>query len=61
MIHSAIHTARPDVVCAAHSHTVHGRAFCALGQPLDMISQDACAFYNVSFPYYPGVSLTFCS
>ncbi|KAJ5240252.1 hypothetical protein N7468_004871 [Penicillium chermesinum] len=46
MIHSAIHAARPDVICAAHSHAIHGRTFCALGRPLDIISQDACAFYN---------------
>lgn len=47
MIHSAIHAARPDVMCAAHSHSLHGRAFCSLGRPLDIISQDSCAFYNV--------------
>ncbi|KAJ7802613.1 class II aldolase/adducin domain-containing protein [Mycena olivaceomarginata] len=27
MIHSAIHTARPDVLCAAHSHSTYGKAF----------------------------------
>ena len=47
MIHSAIHQARPDVLCAAHSHSIHGRAFCALGRKLDIITQDSCAFYNV--------------
>ncbi|KAF4953453.1 hypothetical protein F66182_18424, partial [Fusarium sp. NRRL 66182] len=46
MIHSAIHMARPNVNCAAHAHSIHGRAFCALGKPIDIISQDACAFYN---------------
>ncbi|KAK5474384.1 hypothetical protein LTR55_009881 [Exophiala xenobiotica] len=46
MIHSAIHKARPDVLCAAHSHSIYGRAFCALGQPIDMITQDSCVFYN---------------
>ncbi|CAG7925341.1 unnamed protein product [Penicillium olsonii] len=46
MIHSAIHAARPDVNCAAHSHGLHGRAFCSLGRPLDIISQDSCAFHN---------------
>lgn len=30
-IHSEIHAARPDVLCAAHSHSVYGRAFCATG------------------------------
>ena len=47
MIHSAIHTARPDVNCAAHSHSVYGRAFSTLGKELDMITQDSCAFYKV--------------
>lgn len=51
MIHSAIHAARPDVHCAAHSHSLHGRAFCSLGRPLDIISQDACAFHNVGFSF----------
>ncbi|KAJ5352689.1 hypothetical protein N7452_001663 [Penicillium brevicompactum] len=46
MIHSAIHSARPDVNCAAHSHSLYGRAFCSLGRPLDIISQDSCAFHN---------------
>ena len=46
MIHSAVHQARPDVVCAAHSHSIHGRAFCALGRPLDIITQDACSFHD---------------
>lgn len=48
MIHSAIHAARPDVNCAAHSHSVYGRAFATLGKELDMLTQDSCAFYNVS-------------
>ena len=45
-IHSRVHAARPDVVAAAHTHGIYGRAFAALGRPLDMISQDVCAFYN---------------
>jgi ribulose-5-phosphate 4-epimerase/fuculose-1-phosphate aldolase len=46
VIHSAIHRARPDVISAAHSHSVHGKAFASLGIPLDPITQDACIFYN---------------
>ncbi|KAJ5605463.1 class II aldolase/adducin domain protein [Penicillium lagena] len=59
MIHSAIHAARPDVLCAAHSHSIHGRAFCSLGRPLDIITQDACAFYNdhVVYKQFNGVVL----
>ena len=47
MIHGAVHNARPDVVCAAHSHSIYGRSFCALGRKLDIITQDACSFHNV--------------
>ncbi|KAI9055021.1 hypothetical protein LZ554_002162 [Drepanopeziza brunnea f. sp. 'monogermtubi'] len=46
MIHHAVHTARPEINCVAHSHSIHGRAFCALGRPLDIITQDSCAFHN---------------
>lgn len=46
MIHAAVHAARPDVMCAAHSHSIYGRTFCALGRPIDIVTQDACAFYN---------------
>ncbi|MCL6416973.1 class II aldolase/adducin family protein [Aestuariirhabdus sp. Z084] len=45
-IHSRIHHHRPDVNAVAHAHTVYGRAFAALNQPLKAISQDACLFYN---------------
>jgi ribulose-5-phosphate 4-epimerase/fuculose-1-phosphate aldolase len=47
MIHHAVHVARPDVICAAHSHSIYGRSFSALGRPLDITTQDACAFYKV--------------
>ena len=46
VIHSAIHSARPEVIAAAHAHSVHGKAFSSLGIPLDPITQDACIFYN---------------
>ncbi|KAF2100499.1 arad-like aldolase/epimerase [Rhizodiscina lignyota] len=46
LIHGAIHAARPDVLCAAHTHSVYGRAFCALGRPLDPISLEACIFHD---------------
>ena len=48
MIHHAVHAARPDVICAAHSHSIYGRAFCSLGKTLDTITQDSCAFYDAS-------------
>jgi ribulose-5-phosphate 4-epimerase/fuculose-1-phosphate aldolase len=41
------------VLCAAHSHSVYGRAFCATGRELDMLTQDSCVFYkdHVLYPY----------
>ena len=46
VIHSRVHAARPDAVAAAHSHSMHGKAFSTLGKLLDPITQDACAFYG---------------
>lgn len=59
MIHAAVHAARPDVLCAAHSHSVHGRTFCTLGRPLDILTQDACAFHDdhVVYDSFNGVVL----
>ncbi|KAF2652681.1 arad-like aldolase/epimerase [Lophiostoma macrostomum CBS 122681] len=59
MIHSAIHQARPDVNAAAHSHSIYGRSFCALGRKLDMITQDSCSFYNdhVLYESFNGIVL----
>jgi ribulose-5-phosphate 4-epimerase/fuculose-1-phosphate aldolase len=59
VIHSQIHAARPDVVSAAHAHSVHGKAWSSLRRPLDPITQDACAFYDdhTVFDDYTGVVL----
>jgi len=58
-IHSQVHAARPDVVAAAHAHSIHGKAWSALGRLLDPITQDACAFYDdhALFDDYTGVVL----
>jgi len=55
-IHSQIHTARPDVIAAAHSHSMYGKAWSTLVRPLDPITQDSCAFYNdhVVFDHFSG-------
>ena len=45
-IHSQVHAARPDVVAAAHAHSLHGKAWSSLSRLLDPITQDACAFYE---------------
>ncbi|MEV5243287.1 class II aldolase/adducin family protein [Streptomyces cinnamoneus] len=56
-IHSQIHRARPDVVAAAHSHSTYGRALSTLGELLEPITQDVCAFYedHALFDDYTGV------
>lgn len=46
IIHSAVHEARPDVIAAAHAHSIYGKAWSSLDRPLDMITQDACAFFE---------------
>jgi ribulose-5-phosphate 4-epimerase/fuculose-1-phosphate aldolase len=58
-IHSRVHVARPDVVAAAHAHSVYGKTWSSLGRLLDPITQDACAFYDDHglFTDYKGVVL----
>jgi ribulose-5-phosphate 4-epimerase/fuculose-1-phosphate aldolase len=46
VIHAAVHAARPDVIAAAHAHSVYGKAFSSLGRKLDPITQDACIFFE---------------
>ncbi|MDJ1135965.1 class II aldolase/adducin family protein [Streptomyces iconiensis] len=59
VVHSRVHSARPDVVAVAHSHTTYGRALSALGEPLEPITQDACAFYedHALLDRYTGVTV----
>ena len=59
VIHSQIHAARPDVVAAAHSHSLYGKAWSSLGKLLDPLTQDACSFYgdHALFDDYTGVVL----
>jgi ribulose-5-phosphate 4-epimerase/fuculose-1-phosphate aldolase len=58
-IHSQVHAARPDVVAAAHAHSIYGKSWSALGKLLDPLTQDACAFYqdHALFDDYTGVVL----
>ena len=57
VIHSQIHAARPDVVSAAHAHSIYGKSWSSLGRLLDPITQDVCAFYgdHAVFDDYTGV------
>lgn len=46
-IHSQIHQARPDVVAAAHAHSLYGKTWASLGRLLDPLTQDACLFIRI--------------
>jgi ribulose-5-phosphate 4-epimerase/fuculose-1-phosphate aldolase len=58
-IHSELHKARPDVVAAAHSHSLYGKAWSALGRLLEPLTQDSAAFYDDHslFEEFSGVVL----
>lgn len=58
-IHSQIHEARPDIIAAAHAHSLYGKAWSSLGRLLDPLTQDACSFYedHSVFDDYTGVVL----
>ena len=58
-IHSQVHAARPDVVAAAHAHSLNGKAWSSLRRTLDPLTQDSCAFYgdHALFDDFTGVVL----
>jgi ribulose-5-phosphate 4-epimerase/fuculose-1-phosphate aldolase len=59
VIHSQVHAARPDVVAAAHAHSIYGKTWSAMGRTLEPITQDVCAFFedHSLFDDYTGVVL----
>jgi ribulose-5-phosphate 4-epimerase/fuculose-1-phosphate aldolase len=57
-IHSAIHIARPEMMCVVHTHTSAGIAVSAQEQGLLPISQHAMKFYGcLSYHGYEGIAL----
>ena len=57
VIHSAIHGARPDVVCIIHTHTIAGMAVACLEEGLMPLSQKSLRFYNrIAYHDYEGKS-----
>ncbi|MEV6199201.1 class II aldolase/adducin family protein [Streptomyces sp. NPDC051771] len=58
-VHAQVHRARPDAVAVAHTHSTHGRALAALGELLDPLTQEACAFYqdHALYDAYTGVTV----
>lgn len=58
VIHSAIHMARPDIVCLIHTHTAAGIAVSAQKKGLLPISQHALKFYgHLAYHDYEGIAL----
>ena len=45
-IHWPIHEARPDIVCAAHTHTPYGTPWSANAEPFQQIVQEATSFFE---------------
>ncbi|MEM1382398.1 MAG: class II aldolase/adducin family protein [Pseudomonadota bacterium] len=57
-IHSAVHMARHDVVCVAHTHTVAGMAVSSLEEGLLPLNQWSLQFYDrIAFHDYEGIAL----
>ena len=46
ILHANVHEAHPDIIAMCHAHTTYGTAWCATGQPIEPITQDACAFFE---------------
>ncbi len=57
VIHSAVHSARPDVTAVAHAHSFYGKCWSAIAEPLLPYSQEDCAFYgdHAIFDEFNGV------
>src|SRR4051794_6970788 len=45
-IHGGLHAGSPEVVAAAHAHSVYGKSFSSLRCMVEPLTQDACAFYE---------------
>ncbi|MDE2005665.1 MAG: class II aldolase/adducin family protein [Rhodospirillales bacterium] len=57
-IHSAVHMARPDLICVVHTHTAAGIAVSTHPEGLLPISQHALKFYGrLGYHGYEGIAL----
>jgi len=57
VIHSAIHAARPDVGCVAHTHTPAGMAVSALQCGLLPITQTATRWSKIAYHDFVGIAI----
>jgi ribulose-5-phosphate 4-epimerase/fuculose-1-phosphate aldolase len=57
-IHSAVHMARHDVDCVAHTHTRAGMAISALPQGIEFFTQKSMRFYgSMAYHDFEGIAL----
>lgn len=55
-LHSAIHEARPEVMCILHTHTPYGMALSMLEGGMRPLSQHSCRYHNhVAYHSYGGI------
>lgn len=57
VIHSAVHSARPEVDCVIHTHTAAGMAVSSLACGLLPINQTSMRFLKIGYHEYRGVVL----
>ncbi|SEQ18961.1 Ribulose-5-phosphate 4-epimerase/Fuculose-1-phosphate aldolase [Faunimonas pinastri] len=58
VIHTAVHSARPDAACVLHTHTAAGVAVSCLEEGLLPLNQTALLFYgNVGYHDFEGIAL----
>ncbi|MBF6989144.1 MULTISPECIES: class II aldolase/adducin family protein [unclassified Cupriavidus] len=57
VIHSAIHAARPDVGCVAHTHTVAGMAVSTLASGILPLTQTSMRFSSAAYHAFEGIVL----
>ena len=58
VIHGAIHSARPDVACVLHTHTVAGMAVSSQADGLLPLTQSSMRFYNrIGYHDFEGIAL----
>ena len=58
IIHTAIHTARPDAICVVHTHTPAGVAVSCLEEGLLPLNQTALLFHkNLGYHTFEGIAL----
>jgi len=57
-IHSALHSARPDLQCIAHTHSQNATAICCLEEGFIPLTQMGCMFYDrIGTHEFQGIAL----